>query len=145
MTTPARDIIESASSGSLGTLTEDGKPFVTLVTVAASSPTKILMLLSGLAKHTKNLDRSGECSLLLIEPGGEQGDPLAGARLTITGTVKRLDRSQDQTAREVFLRKHPSASMYADFRDFAFFQIEVAQAHLVAGFGRIGTIQASDL
>lgn len=145
MSNRAREIIEAASAGSLGTLNEEGKPFVSLVTVAATTPNTIVMLLSGLAKHTKNLDRCGDCSLLLVESGGESGDPLAGARLTISGLAKRLDRSRDDDARAMFLEKHPSASMYADFADFAFFQIDVTEAHLVAGFGRIETIRASDL
>lgn len=145
MSSRAREIIEAASTGSLGTLTDEGNPFVSLVTVAALTPNTIVMLLSDLAKHTKNLDRCGDCSLLLVEPGGESGDPLAGARLTISGRGYRLERSSDGRAREVFLETHPSASMYADFTDFAFFQIDVKQAHLVAGFGRIETIPASEL
>lgn len=145
MSSLAREIIEAAAAGSLGTLTEKGSPFVSLVTVAATSPTTLVMLLSGLAKHTKNLEQRGDCSLLLVQPGGESGDPLAGARLTISGNVKRLDRAEDDDARSIFLEKHPSASVYAGFGDFAFFQIDVAEAHLVAGFGRIETIPASDL
>jgi hypothetical protein len=35
--------------------------------------------------------------------------------------------------------------MRADFGDFAFFEIDVAEVHLVAGFGRIETISAGDL
>jgi putative heme iron utilization protein len=145
VSSPAREIIQAAGAGSLGTLTDEGSPFVSLVTVAATAPNTIVMLLSGLAKHTQNLDRRGDCSLLLVEPGGESGDPLAGARVTISGTAKRLDRATDQDARAIFLEKHPSASMYADFGDFAFFQIEIAEAHLVAGFGRIETIPAGNL
>ena len=76
---PARDIIVNAQVGSLGTLTEEEKPFVTLVTVAAIAPTEIILLLSGLAKHTMNLAQRPACSLLIVEPGGESGDPLAGS------------------------------------------------------------------
>jgi putative heme iron utilization protein len=103
------------------------------------------MLLSGLARHTKNLERESHCSLLLVEPGGEQGDPLAGARLTITGTAKRIAREHSGEARNRFLDAHPSASLYVDFEDFSFFQIDVDQVHVVAGFGRIETIPASQL
>ena len=140
-----RQIIDNALVGSLGTLGPDDFPFVTLVTVAASSPTSVVMLLSGLAQHTKNLDRQPKCSLLLVEPGGEQGNPLAGARLTITGMATRIPREEAGTAKTRFLEVHPSAAMYADFADFAFFRLEIHQVHLVAGFGRIETIPASKL
>ncbi len=89
-----RQIIEGALVGSLGTLGNDGFPFVTLVTVASASPTTLIMLLSGLAQHTKNLNQVSNCSLLLVEPGGERGDPLAGARLTISGKAMRIARSR---------------------------------------------------
>lgn len=144
MTQP-REIIETARAGSLGTTNDDGSPFVSLVTVSSTAPTKVVMLLSGLARHTQNLNQRASCSLLLVEPGGESGDPLAGARMTLSGSVKRLERADDIDARRVFLENHPSASMYADFGDFAFFEFEITEVHLVAGFGRIETIPASKL
>ena len=142
---PAREIIQSTSVGSLGTLTADGDPFVTLVTVAATGPASIVMLLSGLAKHTKNLHQSQNCSLLLVQPGGESGNPLAGARLTVVGPTTRLERSEDAEARATFLQKHPEAAMYADFGDFSFYQVNIREAHLVAGFGRIETLSPDQL
>lgn len=143
MSDTAKRIILDASTGSLGTISSDGNPFVSLVTVAATGPTSLVMLLSGLAKHTKNIANHSQCSLMLVESGGESGDPLAGARLTASGVVKRLEG--DAQPREAFLAKHPSASMYVDFGDFAFYELEISQAYLVAGFGRIETIPASVL
>lgn len=136
----AHSIIQSARTASLGTLTEDGTPFVSLVTVAATSPTSVVMLLSGLAKHTKNLIASPECSLLLVEPGVESGDPLQGARLTVIGTARQSDRSSDQSARATYLAAHPSAEVYAGFGDFHIYEVDIREAHLVAGFGRIETL-----
>lgn len=142
---PARQIIQSAKAGSLGTLTPAGGPFVSLVTVAATSSTTLVMLLSGLAKHTQNLNDSPECSLLLVQPGGESGNPLEGARLSITGKVSRLSRDEDQSERATFLTQHPEAAMYAGFGDFSFYRIDIHEAHLVAGFGRIETLKADQL
>ena len=42
-----RSIIEQATVASLGTIDSSGKPFVTLVTIASSDPTHLIMLLSG--------------------------------------------------------------------------------------------------
>ena len=139
----AKQIIKDSNTGSLGTIGSDGNPFVSLVTFAATGPTSLVMLLSGLAKHTKNLTNHSDCSLMLVESGGESGDPLAGARLTTSGVVRRLEN--DAVARESFLAKHPSASMYVDFGDFAFYELNITEAYLVAGFGRIETIPASAL
>ncbi|MGB7345040.1 MAG: pyridoxamine 5'-phosphate oxidase family protein [Pirellulaceae bacterium] len=142
---PARQIIQSASVGSLGTVTPDGGPFVTLVTVASTGPTSLVMLLSGLAKHTKHISGNGQCSLLLVQPGGESGNPLEGARLTVTGEAKKIPLQEDSAERAAFLELHPDAAMYADFGDFSMYRIDIQQAHLVAGFGRIETLTADQL
>ncbi len=140
-----RQIIEAAITGSLGTVTEEGKPFVTMVTLAAMSPSRIVLLLSDLARHTRNLNQRPDCSLLLINRGSGQGDPLMGARLTLSGVVSRVARGESAELRATFLERHPPASVYVDFPDFNFYQFVVDEAHLVAGFGRIETFPASRL
>jgi putative heme iron utilization protein len=52
--------------------------------------------------------------------------------------------ADDPLHRTRFLARHPSAALYADFADFHLYRIAVERAHLVAGFGRIHWIAASD-
>ncbi len=137
----ARRVLRSAAVGSLATVTAEGMPFASLVTVATAPAGEPILLLSGLAQHTRNLDADRRASLLLVAPGGEGGDPLAGARLTLTGTVER--RTTDPAIRRRFLARHPEAAGYADFADFAFYRLEIASGHLVAGFGRIVPLSAA--
>lgn len=103
------------------------------------------MLLSGLAVHTKNISRENRVSLLLVSGGEKKGEPLSGARVTLVGDVQKLARGEDGRARSAFLSRHPSARIYADFEDFAFYDFMIRSAHLVAGFGRTETIDRSDL
>ena len=42
-------------------------------------------------------------------------------------------------------RRHPEAAEYVDFADFGFFRIAVERGHLVAGFGRICWIEATEM
>ena len=143
--TQARDLIRDARIASLGTTNGHHQPFVSMVTVAASGPTTLIMLLSGLARHTQNLSASAAASLLVRESSDDSVDPMAGTRVTLSGSVRRLDRGQDEAERSAFLTAHPSAEMYADFGDFAFFEFAVDEAHLIAGFGRIETIPSASL
>ena len=146
-----RQLIQSTRVASLGTLVvpesaeDNGMPFVSLVTVAAVGPSQLAMLLSGLAKHTQNLAANPACSLLLTEPATDPNasDPIAGARVTLTGSVQKLAVEEDRDVRTAFLASHPSAQMYAGFGDFAFHVFDIEQAHLVAGFGRIQTLTPS--
>jgi heme oxygenase (biliverdin-IX-beta and delta-forming) len=130
----ARHVLRLAATGSLGTLADDGAPFASLVTVATSASGEPVMLLSDLALHTRNLTRDPRASLLLVAPGGEKGDPLAGARLTVSGTATRDD---GPALRRRFIARHEEAAGYAGFADFGIWRLAVEGAHLVAGFGRI--------
>lgn len=138
----ARRVLRRAASGAFATLEAAGAPFASLVTAATTMPGEPILLLSQLAVHTKNLERDPRASLLLVEPGGEAGDPLAGARLSVSGEV---DGDGDPATRRRFLARHEEASAYVDFGDFAFYRLRVRDAHLVAGFGRIVTLKAAEL
>jgi putative heme iron utilization protein len=138
----ARRVLRLAATGALATLDKSEAPFASLVTTASTISGEPILLLSQLAVHTKNLSRDPRASLLLVEPGGETGDPLAGSRLTVSGEIAA---DADPAIRRRFLARHEEATGYADFGDFAFYRLCVREAHLVAGFGRIVTLQSSEL
>lgn len=140
-TATARRVLRLAATGALATLNADGSPFASLVTVATTPPGEPIFLLSQLAVHTRNIDRDPRASLLVVAPGGEGGDPLAGARLTLVGRVG----DRDAMLRQRFLARHEEAAGYADFGDFGFRRFDVLGGHLVAGFGRIVDLMPADL
>lgn len=143
----ARTLLRTVRTGALATLaTGSGDPFASLVTVATLPDGRPVLLLSDLALHTQNAKADPRASLLLAANGGE-GDPLAGARISVGGSLRRLEKGtpEDDAARRRFLMRHPDAAGYAGFADFSVFVLEVSGAHLVAGFGRIVAITAGDL
>jgi putative heme iron utilization protein len=100
-----------------------------VATVADGAP---LLLISGLAIHTKNILADPRVSLMIDER--KPGDPLEGARVMLLGTAAVTD---DPDARRRYLERQPEAEMFAGFADFAFYRLALKVAHLVAGFGRI--------
>jgi len=138
----ARTILRVAATGGLGTLGRDGAPFTTLVTVATALDGSPLLLLSDLAVHTRNLKRDPRASLLLVAPGGEDGDPLAGARVTVSGAIARAD---DEDDRRRFVARHGERQHHAGFTDFNFYRMSVERGHLVAGFGRIVSLTPEEM
>ena len=120
----------------------DGRPFVSLLAVALSATGRPLTLISSLARHTANLEANASASLLFEEPVPGDERLLARPRVTISGTMAKCD---DQTERARFLDLHQDARVYAGFTDFALWQMEIDEAYLVAGFGRIYTIPGSGL
>lgn len=143
----ARRILRSATTASLGTLTLEGAPFVTFVTVATDMGGAPIVLLSGLAAHTRHLARDGRASLLMQAPASNGDDPLTGARATLVGRFQPVVREEADHAHLFtrFLARHPEAEGYAGFGDFSVYRMTVDGVHLVAGFGRIARLTAADV
>ncbi len=137
----AKRLLRETGTGALGTVAGGGAPYVSLVTVASDPDGSPLLLLSKLALHTENIGRDHRVSLLL-SANVKAGDPLAGVRVSVSGTIAKTENA---SAKRRFLARHPSAKGYAEFSDFNFFRIEMERAHLVAGFGRIVDLTPEDL
>lgn len=138
----ARDVIRSARKAALATLDRtSGHPYASLVTVATDMDGTPLLLISRLALHTQNIANDDRASLL-FDASGADGDPLAGGRVTVVG---RARTTSSTSARRRFLARHPEAAMYADFPDFAFYELEVERAHYIGGFGRIVPLERSSI
>ncbi len=140
MSEAARRLMAEQGAVALGT-TMDGRPYVSLVLVAPDADGAPLLLLSDLAQHSRNLAADPRLSLLYdgTEPGA---DRLAGARLTVLGAAAPCD---DAIALACYLERHPSAALYAGFKDFRLYRVTVERGHLVAGFGRIEWIEGEAL
>jgi putative heme iron utilization protein len=139
--TAAKKLMREARSGALGTLmVGSGDPYCSLVNVATEADGTPLLLISRLAVHTKNILADPRASLMLDER--KAGDPLQGARVMLMGTVAK---TESQQARRRYLSYQPEAETFAGFADFAFYELKLKGAHLVAGFGRIVDLKPQDL
>ena len=136
----ARRLLRSRDRAALATSLR-GAPYASLVLVAADLDASPLLLLSDLAQHSRNIAFEPRVSLL-FDATEVHPDPLAGPRLTVLGRAKVVD---DGRLLARFTARHPSASLYAGFADFRLYRVEVERGHLVAGFGRIEWIEASEL
>lgn len=131
--------------GSLGSLAErDGRlyPFVSLVLPAQSAEGEMILLLSDLSDHAKNLQRDPRASLLM-DGTLELKEPLTGPRLTLIGEVQVSPDQAGDKAR--YLKAHPEAELYAGFGDFRFYRFRIIEGLFVAGFGRIFRLTAEEL
>src|SRR5687767_13790864 len=137
----ARTLVAQISTGTLCTLAlePEGYPYGSFVTVAFDAGDPIF-LISGLAEHTRNLERDPRASLLVAEGGA--ADPLANGRVTLLGPCRRTEG--DGSARAAFFAAHPNSSYYADFRDFGFWKLQVAHVRYIGGYGRMSWISEAD-
>ena len=120
----------------LGTLHE-GAPFVSMVPVAAAEAGLIIHV-SGLATHTRDLRMDPRISLLFTAPLNAETDPLALPRVTLLGEAQELDRNTPDydRAATTYLARFPQAEQTLGLGDFSFFLLRPSSGRLVAGFGR---------
>src|SRR5271169_6280919 len=132
----ARSLLRRSRQGALATLmVGNGDPYCSLVNVASQPDGSPILLISRLALHTRNLLGDARLSLMLDERA--EGDPLEGSRIMLAGLAEQADGDDVAILRRRYLNAHPSSEVFVNFKDFSFFRIRPAGAHLVAGFGRI--------
>ena len=140
-------LIRSQRIAALGTLREDG-PFVSMVAYAAESDFGGLLLhLSWLATHTKQLLAAPQSSVLIHEHDDEPDDPQTLARITLVGTATPIPAASAAyaAARACYLARLPAAAPLFDFPDFALFRFVPNEARYVGGFARAFTLTIEQL
>jgi putative heme iron utilization protein len=141
----ARRLIRGASAATLATQAE-GQPFASLVTPAAAPDLSVLLWLSTLSEHTRQLAREPRCALLFA--GAQEGpNPQTAPRVTVTGVAERLEpgAAEEPALKARWLARHPYAALYAGFGDFALWRIRPAAALLVGGFARATRLRQAEL
>ncbi len=137
----ARQLIRSTGRATLATVDGEGRPLATLVLAACGQDGAPLLLLSGLAAHSRNIAADPRVSLLFASEGPAEG-ALARPRISIVG---RAGRHDDKAARARFLARHPAANAWAALPDFVLWRIAPESGHLVAGFARTHPLAATAL
>jgi len=142
----AKSLIRSGLKAALATfdLTPESAPatpYASLVTTATTLEGAPVLLISSLARHTKNITANPRVSLL-FDGTGPSGDLLAGGRVTVIGSLKP---TKDPVIEHRFINRHRQSEGYASFPDFSFYEQEVESAHFIGGFGRIHDIDGPDL
>lgn len=136
----ARQLLRAHRYGALGTLSKkfDGHPYGSITPYLVDHDGSLLILISGLAEHTKNILHDPRVSLITHN----QEDP----HIQTQGRVSMLGSAAQETARELagkrYLRYFPEAQRYFDMADFQFFRIVPLALRYIGGFGDIHWVKA---
>ena len=131
-------LLSQHKTASLATSDTQGRPLVSYAPVAVDDRRRFYLFVSELADHTANLARQGEISLMLIEDESASKQLFARGRLTVNGTVRKIERESDEWsfASEVYRGRFGKFfDQLATLRDFHMFCLTPRDARLVVGFG----------
>lgn len=132
-----RRLIQNQRWGCLGTRDENGWPYVSWVAYVAETDFSGLILhLSHLARHSRNLNAEPRITLSISEPDEGIGDPQQLARLTLNGSIGVIDR--ENTCYERFKTRYltclPDAEMMFQFADFSLYRFVPESGRYIEGF-----------
>lgn len=131
----------------LATLGEDGPEASMVAYAPAPDAGSLVLFLSGLSAHTRNLITEPRVSLVISEPDPGDGDPQTLARLSIKGTAGIVERTAPdfESVWHTYVSWLPDAAPRLALGDFALFRIVIHEARYVGGFARAGTIPVQRL
>lgn len=115
--------------------------------VAEEDFSGILLHLSQLAAHTRNLLKNPCAGLAISEHEQADRDPQQLARVMIHGSVALLapETAAYRTAANHYLQRLPQAQRLFTFSDFLLLRLIPTRARFVGGFARAYTLDAGQL
>ncbi len=148
LTRELRALLHSRRVAALGTIGDDGAVFVSMVPFALEPALGCLVIhVSGLAAHTRNLQDRPQVSLLVMQSEVPGAPVHALPRVTLEGTARGLEPgSLDWHAcRDAYLARFPEAEPMTQLGDFMFFAVQLTGARQVAGFGAARSMDEEEL
>ena len=148
LTVALRALLATYRVAALGTLDADGLPFVSMVPFAIDPANGSLVIhVSGLAPHTRNLQATPQVSLLVMQAEVAEEPVHALPRVTLEGaaTVLLPQSPAWQSARQAYLARFPEAEPMTQLGDFMLVGIAITGARQVAGFGAARSVDADTL
>lgn len=131
----ARKMLRAHRYGALSTLSKkfDGFPFGSITPYLVDHDGSLIILISGLAEHTKNILHDPRVSLITHDQ--RNAHIQTQGRITLLGNAERITDKDAVGAR--YLRYFPEAQSYFAMHDFSFYRIQPIAIRYIGGFGRI--------
>jgi putative heme iron utilization protein len=143
----AAALLGSCRIAALGTLAADG-PSVTMTPYAiALEPFAFVLLVSGLASHTRQMRADPHVAMMVVEPETTGTPPHALARVSIRGVADPIaaDTAGYASARAVYLERFPDVSQLFELGDFGLFAVEPRAVRVVLGFAQAASLAPQTL
>ncbi|MDD4928775.1 MAG: pyridoxamine 5'-phosphate oxidase family protein [Gallionella sp.] len=131
----ARRLLRAHRYGALSTLSKklSGYPFGSITPYMVDHDGSLVILISDLAEHTKNIEYDPRVSLITHNQSSPEIQ--MQGRVTLAGNAQRLTDQQTQVAR--YLRHFPEAEINLSLPGFIFYRIEPVAIRYIGGVGRI--------
>ena len=118
-------------------------PFGSLCPFAVERTGNLLILVSGLAEHAKNLRNNPKASLY-IQQSTLIEDPQNSARVSLLVQAFPVERDEVEQAAKIYLTRFPSATTQLSLGDFYFLRLVPVHIRMIQGFGSMFWMHAAE-
>ena len=145
ITRKARQLLHYESYGVLATHSNSitGYPFGSIVPYIYEQNGYLIIYISELTEHTKNLRKNDKCSLTIKE-GNFHSDVQTAERLTWIGNAEEVDAGEYSYFEKKYFRNFPWSKKYEETHDFSFWKIDLIRARFIGGFGEIYWLESRE-
>ena len=119
-----------------------GFPFGSVAPYCLDANGSVIILISSIAQHTKNIVDNNKISFIVSEAGVD--DVQTAARLTLMAKAQEID-ANDEDTRQRYYRYFPSARGYHNTHNFSFYRLHAVRARYIGGFGKIHWLEPAQL
>ena len=138
-----RQLLHRQDVAALGTLHRD-EPFVSMVPFALLPDGRVVIHVSRLATHTRDMEEHPGVSLLVTDQRSDDVPPQALPRATLQGKARRCthDAAEYAEARQRYLARFPQSEDLFGFADFSLFVVTPRSVRFVGGFAQAWSVLA---
>ena len=143
----AADLLRAHRAAALSTL-HAGAPNIALTPYALlADPAALVLHLSGLSAHTKDLRADGRCALLVAEAERADAAPHTLARVALQAVAEELppDHPRYAAARAAYTARFPDLAGLFELGDFALFALTPQTVRFVGGFAQAASLEPASL
>ncbi|MCM2252332.1 MAG: pyridoxamine 5'-phosphate oxidase family protein [Ramlibacter sp.] len=148
LTRELRALLQAHRVAALGTLSDEGQPFVSMVPFALVPALGCFVIhVSALAAHSRFLAARPAVSLLVMQRENPDEPVHALPRATLEGRARVLEPGSEdgQVCKAAYLQRFPEAEPMTQLGDFSFVAIDIQGARQVAGFGAARSVDAQEV
>jgi len=144
----AKNFLRNRDVGVLSTLHSingESFPYGSICPFVSTKESKIVILISEIALHTKNIYENQRVGLTVFDM--EAKNKQASGRISLMGQISKVDpkeREDYQEIEERYLTFFPEVRRYFKAHDFHFFEITPSKIHFIQTFGKIFTFSGDD-
>lgn len=136
----ARELVNTQDFGVLSTLSLKlgGFPLGSVVPYCIDGEGCLIILISTIAEHTKNINNDSRCSITITK---DSDDVQANGRLCIIGN---MEITRDEASSERYYNHFPQSRSYSQAHDFFFYRLVPTAIRYIKGFGSIHWLDLED-